>query len=61
MKHPPVHKGANHISKAVLDRDLLRNWVRDLNYVHSQALQLPSELQAGSAHCEIIFCSYSED
>ena len=53
----PVHKGANHIPKAVSDRDLLPDWVRDLNYLRSQALQTSSQSQTGSAHCEVIFCS----
>ena len=50
----PVHKGTNHVPKAVSDRDLLRDWVRDLNYVHSHALQTPSRSRTGSAHCEVI-------
>ena len=54
----PVHKGTNHFPKAVLDRDTLPDWVRDLNYMRSQALQTPSQSQTGSAHCEVIFCSY---
>ena len=29
-------------SKAVSNRDPLPDWVRDLNYVRSQALQIPS-------------------
>ena len=29
----PVHKAANHVPKAVSDRDPLPDWVRDLNYV----------------------------
>ena len=36
----PVHKGANHVPKAVSDRDPLRDWDRDLNYVRSHALQM---------------------
>ena len=35
----PVHKGANHIPKAISDHDLLPDWVCDLNCVCSQALQ----------------------
>ena len=35
----PVHNGANHIPKAVSDHDPLPDWVRDLNYVRSHALQ----------------------
>ena len=46
-------KEANHV--------LLPDWVRDLNYVHSQALQPLSRSQTGSAHCEVIFCSYCAD
>ena len=50
----PVHKGTNDVS----DHDPLPDWVRDLNYVHSQALQTPFQSRTGSAHCEVIFCSY---
>ena len=57
----PLQQGANHIPKAVSDRDPLPDWVRDLNYVHSQALELPSQSRTGSAHCEVIFCSYCDD
>ena len=53
-----VHKGTNHVPKDVSDRDPLRDWDRDFNYVHSHALQTPSQSQTGSAHCEVIFCSY---
>ena len=52
--------GANHVPKAVSDHDLLPAWVRDFN-VCSQALQPPSRSQTGSAHCEVIFCSYCAD
>ena len=52
----PGHKGANHVPKAVSDHDPLRDWVCDLNYVRSQALQPPSQSRTGSAHCQIIFC-----
>ena len=34
-----VHKGTNHVPKDVSDRDPLRDWDRDLNYVRSHALQ----------------------
>ena len=54
----PVHKGTNHIPKAVSDRDPKHDWVRDLNYVHSQALQMPSQSRTRSAHCKVIFYSY---
>ena len=37
----PVHKGTNHVPKAVSDRYPLPDWVRDLNYVRSHALQTP--------------------
>ena len=37
-----IHKGANRVPKAVLDRNPLPDWVRDLNYVRSQVLQTPS-------------------
>ena len=59
----PVHKGANHVPKAVSDRNPLPDWVRDLNYmyVRSQALQLPSRTRTGSAHCEVIVYSYCAD
>ena len=53
-----VHKGTNHVLKDVSDRDPLRDWDRDLNCVRSQALQTPSQSRTGSAHCEVIFCSY---
>ena len=54
-----VHKGTNHVPKDVSDRDLLRDWDRDLNYVRSHASQTPSQSRTGSAHCEVkIFCSY---
>ena len=33
----PVHKGVNHIPKAVSDRDPLPDWVCVLNCVRSQA------------------------
>ena len=32
-----------------------------MNYVRSQALQPPSRSRTGSAHCEVIFCSYCAD
>ena len=51
----PVHKGANHVLKAVSDPDPLPDWVHDLNYVRSQALQPPSQSWIESAHCEVIF------
>ena len=35
-----------------------RDWDRDLNYVRSHTLQIPSQSRSGSAHCEVIFCSY---
>ena len=65
-KHPitahvdtgPVHKGTNHVPKAISDRDPLPDWVRDLTYVRSQALQTPSQSRTGSVHCEVICCSY---
>ena len=38
--------------------DLLADWVCDLNYVRSQASQTTSQSRTGSAHCEVIFCSY---
>ena len=53
-----VHKGTNHVLKDVLDRDPLRDWDRDFNYVHSHALQTPFQSRSGSAHCEVIFCSH---
>ena len=34
----PFHKGLNHVPKAVSDRNSLPDWVRDLNYVRSQAV-----------------------
>ena len=57
----PVHKGTNHVPKAVSDRDPLPDWVRDLNYVRSHALQTASQSQAGSAHCEgnVLFLLHS--
>ena len=51
----PVHKGVNHVPKAVLDRDLLPDWVHDLNYVLSQPLQTPSQSRTGSVLSEVIF------
>ena len=53
----PVHKGTNHVPKAVSDRDPLPDWVRDLNYMYvcSHASQTPSQSRTGSAHCEVIF------
>ena len=48
----------NHVPKAVSDRDPLADWVRYLNYVRSQALHTSSQSRTGSAHCEVIFCSY---
>ena len=53
-----VHKGTNHVLKDVSDRDPLRDWDHDLNYVHSHAMQTPSQSRTGSAHCEVIFCSH---
>ena len=53
-----VHTGTNYVPKDGSDRDPLRDWYRDLNYVRSHALQTPSQSQTGSAHCEVIFCSY---
>ena len=47
-----------HVPKNVSDRDPKRDWDRDLNYMRSHALQMPSQSRSGSAHCEIIFCSY---
>ena len=44
--------------KLVSDRDPLPDWVRDLNYMRSQALQTSFRSRTGSAHCEVIFCSY---
>ena len=52
----PVHKETNHVPKAVSDRDPVPDWVRDLNYVHSQALQTPVPIT--NRICEVIFCSY---
>ena len=46
----PVHEGANHVPKVVSDHDPLADWVHDLNYMRSQALQQPSRAQTGSAH-----------
>ena len=50
----------NHVPKDVSDRDPKRDWDRDLNYmyVRSHAMQTPSQSRSGSAHCEVIFCSY---
>ena len=48
----------DHVPKAVSDRYPLPDWVRDLNCVRSQALETPSQSWTGSAHCEVIFCSY---
>ena len=48
----------NHVPKDVSDRDPKRDWDRDLNYVRSFALQTPFQSRSGSAHCEVIFCSY---
>ena len=61
LYHVPVHKGANHVPKAVSDHDPLPDWVRDVNYVRSHALQLPSQSRTGSGHCEVIFHSYCAD
>ena len=55
------YKGANHVPKAVSDYNLLPDFIGDFNYVHSQALQPPSRSRTGSAHCEVIFCSYCAD
>ena len=57
----PVHKGENHVPKSDSDHDPLPDWVCDLNYVCSQALQPPSRSQTGSAHCKVIFCFYCAD
>ena len=59
----PVHRGVNHVPRDVSDCNPLPDWVCDLHYmyVHSQALQLPSRSQTGSAHCKVIFCSYCTD
>ena len=57
----PIHKGANHVPKAVSDHDPLHDWVRDLNNVRSQALQPPCRSRTGSAHSEVILCSYCAD
>ena len=46
----PVHKGTNHVPKAVSNRDPLPDWVCDLNYMCSHALQMPSQSRTGSAH-----------
>ena len=54
----PVHKGTNPVPKDVSDRDPLRDWDCELNYVRSHALQWPSQSRTGSVHCEVIFCSY---
>ena len=48
----------NHVPKDISDRDPKRDWDRDLNYVRSHALEMPSQSRSGSAHCEVIFCSY---
>ena len=53
-----VHMRTNHVPKDVSDRNPKRDWDRDLNYVRSHALQTPSQSRSGSAHCEVIFCSY---
>ena len=53
-----VHMRTKHVPKDVSDRDPKRDWDRDLNYVHSHALQTPSQSRSGSAHCEVIVCSY---
>ena len=53
-----VHMRTNHVPKDASDRDPKRDWDRDLNYVRSHALQTPSQSRSGSAHCEVIFCSY---
>ena len=53
-----VHMGYNHVPKDVSDRDPKRDWDRDLNYVRSHALQMPSQSRSGSAHWEVIFCSF---
>ena len=49
-----VHKGTNHVLKDVSDRDPLRDWDRDLNYVRSHALQTLSQSRTGSAHCDVM-------
>ena len=50
----PVHKGSNHVPKAISTHDPLPDWVRDLNNVRSQALQLPSQSRTGYVHCEVL-------
>ena len=58
-KHWLCSQRMNHVPNDISDRDPLRDWDRDLNYVRSQvALQLPSQSRSGSAHCEVIFCSH---
>ena len=44
----PVHKGMNHVPKAVSDHDSLPDWVRDLNYgtcVHKHCKCRPNHEQ----------------
>ena len=48
-------------SKSRSDHDQLPDWVLNLNYVRSQALQPLSRSRTGSVHCEVIFCSYCAD
>jgi len=58
-----VHMRMNRIPKDVSDRDpkrdMGRDLDRDLNCVHSHALQMPSQSRSGSAHSQGIFCSYT--
>ena len=53
--HGCVYMRTNHVPKDVSDCDPKRDWDRDLNYVHSHALQTPFQSRSGSAHCEVIF------
>ena len=50
----PVHKRSESRFESCLDHDSPSDLVRDLNYMHSQALQPPSRSQTGSAHCEVM-------
>ena len=52
-----VHMRTNHVPKDVSDHDPKCDWDRDLNYVHSHALQTPSQSRSGSAHCKTRFKS----
>ena len=53
-----VHMGWNHVPKHVSDRDPKRDWDRDLNYTCVHMHCKSSQSRSGSAHCEVIFCSY---